>query len=123
MKRWIVILTVITCAACTTLRPVGGGPAELRQRIISGDLLKVGDRVSIVTKDEKTHRFTVTGITPDLIEGRKDSVPLNQIASLKKRQFSRGKTLALVGAVVLATSLVIYAESQIALLSIFARSN
>lgn len=123
MKRWILMLTVISCAACTTLRPIEGNPAEIRQRIISGDLLEVGDRVSIVTKDENTHRLTVTAISPDLIEGRTDSVPMNQIISLKKRTFSRGKTLALVGAVVLATGLVIYAESQITLLRVFARAN
>jgi hypothetical protein len=39
-----------------------GDPADLRQRINSGELLKPGDRVLIVTTDQKTHRFTVKSV-------------------------------------------------------------
>lgn len=116
-------MAVFSCAGCTTLRPIEGSSTELRQRISSGELLKVGDRVLIVTTDNKMHRFAVAGVRADLIEGRTDSVPVDQVVSLKKRQFSRGKTLALVGGVVLGAGLVIYSVSQVAVISVFAGSH
>ena len=85
-----------------TLRPIDGTSTELRQRLASGELLKAGNRVSIVTTDHKRHQFVVTGIDAGRIEGRTDSVPEDEAVSLRKRQVSRGETLALVGGVVLA---------------------
>jgi hypothetical protein len=101
MKRFVALIAAISLAGCTTLRPIEGTSTELQQRISAGELLKAGDRVSIVTTDAKTHRFSVTGISAGLIEGKADSVPVDQVASLEKRQFSRAKTLALVAGVVL----------------------
>jgi hypothetical protein len=101
MRRIIVLAAIISCAGCTTLRPIEGTSTELQQRIDSGELLKAGDRVVIVTTDNKTHRFAVTGIAAGLIEGKADSVPVDQVVSLERRQFSRAKTLALVCGVVL----------------------
>jgi len=97
MLRIIFLALVLICAGCTTLRPIQGSPTELRQRISSGALLKPGDRVSIVTTDNKTHQFEVTGINAGVIEGKAESVPIDQMASVEKRQFSGGKTAALVG--------------------------
>jgi hypothetical protein len=114
MRRLIVLAVAIGLAGCTTLRPIEGTSIELRQRISSGELLEAGDRVSIVTTDDKTHRFAVTGIGPGFIDGKADSVSIEQIVSLKKRQFSRGKTLALVGGVVLVAGLAVYAAAQVA---------
>src|SRR5450755_2575998 len=88
---------LVSCAGCTTLRPIEGNPANLRQRINSGELLKTGDRVLVVTTDQKTHRFTVRSVGADRIDGPSESIPIEQISALEKRQFSRGKTIALIG--------------------------
>ena len=101
MKRLIVLAAVISCTGCTTLRPIEGTATELQQRINSGELLKPGDRVVVVTTDNHTHRFAVTAIGAGLIDGKSDSVPVDQIASLERRQFSRARTVALVCGVVL----------------------
>jgi hypothetical protein len=101
MKRMIVLVALISCVGCTTLHPVEGTSTELQRRIISGALLKAGDRVVIVTTDNQSHRIAVTAVVAGLIKGTTDSVPVDQVASLKIRRFSRAKTLALIGGVVL----------------------
>lgn len=60
--RTLVLAALMVCAGCTTLKPVAGTPPELREKIDSGQLLKAGDRVLIVTTDAKAHRFAVTTI-------------------------------------------------------------
>lgn len=101
MKRFIVLVAVISCAGCTTLQPIVGTSTELQQRISSGELLKAGDRVSIVTADAKTHTLAVREITAGVIVGKTDTIPVEQVVSLEKRQFSRAKTVALVVGVIL----------------------
>jgi hypothetical protein len=108
MRRLIVLAALISLAACTTLRPIEGSPNDLQSRIGSGGLLEAGDRVSIVTADAKTHKLRVRRISAGIIEGRKDRVPIDQIVSLQKRQFSRAKTWLLVGTGVAFTGLIIY---------------
>lgn len=93
-------------AGCTSLRPIDGSPAELQQRIAAGDLLKTGDRILITTSDAKTHRLTVASIDAELIQGRSESVPVAQVTNVKKRQFSRAKTTALVIGIALAGTVI-----------------
>jgi hypothetical protein len=105
-------------AGCTTLRPIDDSPAELRQRITSGDLLKPGDRVVIVASDGKAHRFAIKSIDAGLIRGRSESVPIEQVVTLQQRQFSRAKTAALVIGIGLACSVIGFAAYAATHLSI-----
>ena len=114
MRRCIALIAIISFAGCTTLRPIEGTPAELQQRLNSGDLLKSGDRVSIVTADHKTHVFKVTAVSTGFIEGRMQSVPVDQVVSVQKRQFSSTKTWILAGACVLAIGSIAYAAAHAA---------
>jgi hypothetical protein len=108
MRRFIVFAVLISLAACTTLRPIEGTSGDLRSRIGSGGLLEAGDRVSIVTADAKTHKFRVRSVSAGIIEGRKDRVPIDQIVSVQKREFSRAKTWLLMGCGVAFTGLIVY---------------
>jgi protein involved in polysaccharide export with SLBB domain len=74
---------IIVLAGCPTQRPIDGSPTELQQRISSGELLQPGDRVRIVTADQKTHRFAITKIDTGLIVGPNGSVPVDQVMSLE----------------------------------------
>lgn len=97
MKRLIVvILTVCLVGACTTLHPIAGSPAELPQRIADGGVVHPGDRVVITTVQGTKHKFVVRSVRDGAIYGAHDSVPLNEIATLQKREFSTGKTVVLV---------------------------
>ena len=82
--RWLTAcLVIIAVGGCTTMRPIDGSPTELQQFINSGQLLKPGDRVRIVTADEKTHRFAITKVEAGLIMGPNESVPVDQVMSLE----------------------------------------
>jgi hypothetical protein len=106
MKSFAVFALLIICTGCTTLRPIEGSASELRQRIDSGDLLKTGDRVLIVTRDARVHRFAIKSIGAGLIQGRSESVPIQQVVTVRQRQFSRGKTAALVIGIALAATVI-----------------
>jgi hypothetical protein len=112
MKRFIVLAALMSFAGCTTLRPIERTPAELQNRIGSGGLLARGDRVSIVTADAKTHKFRVRVISEGIVQGRKDRVPVDQIVSVQKREFSRVKTTLLVGCGLAFTGFIIYAAAN-----------
>jgi hypothetical protein len=112
MKRFLLLAALISFAGCTTLRPIEGTPSELQRRIGSAGLLTKGDRVSIVTADAKTHKFRVRGMNEGILQGGKDRVPVGQIVSVQRREFSRAKTLLLVGCGVAVTSLIIYAAAH-----------
>jgi hypothetical protein len=112
MKRFIALAALISFAGCTTLRPVEGTSNELQTRINSGALLTRGDRISVVTTDAKTHKFRVRVIGEGIIEGRQDRVPVDQIVSLQKREFSRTKTFVLMGCGVAFTVFIVYAAAQ-----------
>jgi hypothetical protein len=116
LRRPLLLTVLIICAGCTTLRPIEGSPTELAQRLNSGELLKTGDRVLIITTDQKQHRFTVKSVGAGLIQGPSESIPVEQISSLEKRQFSRGKTIALVGGIVggAAFGLIVYGLAEYA---------
>jgi hypothetical protein len=116
MTRLPSVILLVICAGCTTLRPIEANPADLRQRINSGELLKPGDRVVLVTTDQKKHRFTVKSVGAGLIDGPSGAIPVEEISSVEKRQFSRGKTIALVGGLVggAAVALLVYGFAEYA---------
>lgn len=92
----LLILTVCLVAACTTLHPIVGSPAELSQQIADGGVLHPGDRVVITTVQGIKHKFVMRSVHDGAIYGDHDSVPLNEIATLQRREFSTGKTVVLV---------------------------
>jgi hypothetical protein len=93
MRGLTVLALILICAGCTTLKPVTATPADLRQRINAGELLKAGDSVVIVTADGTSHRLEVTAVAGGLVQGRTESVPVDQIVSLEKRTVRAGRTL------------------------------
>jgi hypothetical protein len=114
MKRFTLFAAIIGLAGCTTLQPIEGAANELQGRISSGGLLEVGDRVSIVTSDDRTHEFRILAISGGVIQGASDSVTVAEVVTLQKREFSRAKTCLLVGGIVLGVGLVLYAAAQAA---------
>jgi hypothetical protein len=113
---YAVAFLLLVCSGCTTLRPIEGSPADLRQRVNSGELLKTDDRVLIVTVDQKEHRFTVESVGAGLVVGRSELIAVEDIFTMEKRQFSRGKTIALVGGLVggAAVGLIVYGLAELA---------
>jgi hypothetical protein len=101
MKHLVVYMILVNLIGCTTLRPVEGTAAEIRERILSGQVLKAGDRVRVQTISGGAYAFTVTDMRDGMISGRDVSIPVTQIAGLLKRELSVGKTAVLVGGLIL----------------------
>ena len=97
MKQIIIWLTVISVAGCTTLQPVAGTPADLQQRLSSGALAERGNRVLILTSDGRTHEFKVTSHSASTLAGEHESVPIDQVIAVQKREVSVRKTALAVG--------------------------
>jgi hypothetical protein len=97
MKRFTVLVLIICLGGCTTLRPVAGNPSGLQQRIASGELLKRGDHVAVLTNDGAMHEFNVTAVSASTIDGKHESIRIDQVSALQKRQLNVGKTALVVG--------------------------
>jgi len=89
MKSFTALALIIALTGCTTMQAIDGSPTELQHFINSGELLKPGDRVRIVTADQKTHRFAITKVEAGLIVGSNESVPVDQVMCVEKRQFQK----------------------------------
>jgi hypothetical protein len=109
----MLFLMVCLVAGCTTLQPVTGTTADVRQRIASGELLKRGDCVLILTDDGRTHYFKVTSVSATTLEGGRQAILIEQIASIQKRKLDLGKTVVAVGlTVVVAAAVVVVAAAS-----------
>ena len=97
MKSFAVLGLIICLIGCTTLQPVTGNPASLQQRIASGALLKPGDYVDILTKDGRTHVFTVKSVNASTIDGQNESISIDQVVLVQKRKLNVGETVLAVG--------------------------
>lgn len=97
MKRFTVLGLIICLIGCTSLQPVTGNPAVLQQRIASGELLKPGDDVDIVTKDGARHVFSVMSVSASTINGRHESIAIDQVVLVQKRKLNVGETALAVG--------------------------
>jgi hypothetical protein len=126
MSRIFAWLLLIVLAGCTTLRPITADQNDLASRIASGELIKPGDRVAITKKDGVERRFVVASVSAASIDGKHESIPIDQVASIQKRQFNPRRTLLLVGAIVggaALTVLIARAIEDAAVVSIFRSSN
>jgi hypothetical protein len=114
MKRFTVLGLIICLIGCTTLQPVSGNRASLQQRLASGEVLKPGDSVDILTKDGKTHSFSVKSVSANTIDGQKESISIDQVTLIQKRTLNVGATALAVGlGVVVVAAVVVVAVCSV----------
>ncbi len=99
MKTFTAWILMVALTGCTTLRPVVADQPGFSQRIASGELLKIRDRVIIETQAGQTYEFAITSMNAASIDGKRQSIPLDQIVSIQKRIPSTKRTLLLVLAI------------------------
>jgi hypothetical protein len=92
-------LLMAALTGCTTLRPITAEQTDLAQRVASGEIIKPGDRAVITKKDGTEARFVVTSVNAVSIDGKHKSIPIDQVASIQKREFNAKRTLLLIGAI------------------------
>lgn len=103
--RQILVVVLLICAlltsSCTTLQPSEATPQEVQRLILTGDLLKPGDRMKIVTTDLSVYEFRIESIDLDqgLVIGVNEQVRIDDIIALETRQVSIAKTALLAGGV------------------------
>jgi hypothetical protein len=107
------ILVIINLIGCTSLQTIEAPPDKLHEQIRYQDIVKVGDKVRIITEDQKEHQFIVTAINEDDISGEEVTIPIDSIVTLETREFSTGKTV-LLGAGITGTALLIAAALLLA---------
>jgi hypothetical protein len=103
----ISVLVIINLIGCTSLQTIEAPPDKLHEQIRHASLIKVGDKVKIVTEDKKEHQFVVTAINNDEIRGEDVTIPIDSIEAVETREFSTGKTALLAGGITAGTILVI----------------
>jgi hypothetical protein len=97
--RIISVLLIINLIGCTSLQTIEAPPDKLHEQLKHEHLVKVGDKVRIITEDKKEHQFVVTAITEDEIRGEDVTIPIDSIIALETRKFSTGKTALLAGGI------------------------
>lgn len=106
-----VIVTACLAAgpACTSLQPTEATPDDIRQMILTEGLLAPGQRVRIVTGDEREHEFKVTAIDTEraLVLGKDESIAIDEIVAVESSEFSIGKTALLTGGLTYGIALII----------------
>jgi len=75
MQCFATCVLIMALTGCTTLRPVNASADDLPQQIASGELLKRGEHVFIVTKDWQTHEIDVASISETTSGGKRESIP------------------------------------------------
>jgi len=97
-NAFAMLLCAANVAACTTLAPVQLATDDAQQAIATGELLKPGNKVRLITTDGRAHDFAVVAIdtAEGTVEGEKESVRIADIVTVEKRKPSVGKTLGLV---------------------------
>jgi len=111
-------------AGCASLSPISDDARTLQEQIRTGEALKQGDRVRVVTHDGVSHRITVAYVKGDVLTGHLDTptpvrtgepeaqaleqekgplveIPIADIVLVEKEQVSAGKTAAVGGGVLL----------------------
>ena len=109
----ISILVIINLIGCTSLQTIEAPPDRLHEQIRRENIVKVGDKVRIITEDQKEHQFVVTAIYEDEIRGEDVTIPIDSIVTLETREFSTGKTV-LLGVGITGTVLLILAAILLA---------
>jgi len=95
-NKFIVYLVLIAfTAGCTSM---GTLPTTDTQSLLSQ--IEAGDTVKVVRNDRTEVTFKVTNVSDDGISGDGVFVAVSDIRQVQIRQFSTGKTLGLVAAIV-----------------------
>jgi len=89
------ILVIINLIGCTSLKTIEAPPDKLHEQIRHENLVKVGDKVRIITEDQKEQQFVVIAVNGDEIRGEDVAIPIDSIVTMETREFSTGKTVLL----------------------------
>ena len=106
VNKFIIYLVLIAfTAGCTTMRSL---PTTYARSLASQ--IEVGDKINIIRNDLTDVTFEVGAVSDEGISGDGVFVAYSDIRQVQVRQFSTGKTVGLVAAIVLGLALEIEAS-------------
>ena len=109
VNKFIIYLVLIAfTAGCTTMRSL---PATDAQSLASQ--IRVGDKINIIRNDLTDVTFEVGAVSDEGISGDGVFVAYSDIRQVQVRQFSTGKTVGLVAAIVAGLAIAIAAGDPI----------
>lgn len=115
----LLLVATSLLGGCTTLQPIAGDAETLRNELRSGEAVKPGEKVRVVTRDGLSRLLIVTELDQTTLKGhpegveREDAVvtiPIDDIVFMEGKNVSVGKTAAYTGGVTVgaAAALVIF---------------
>ena len=111
VNKFIIYLVLIAfTAGCTTMRSL---PATDPQSLASQ--VEVGDKIKIIRNDLTDVTFNVDAVSDEGISGEGEFVAYSDIRQVQVGQFSTGKTVGLVAAIVVAVLAASYDMPQVRL--------
>lgn len=87
----LLVLLALT-GGCTTVKRIDMDPAPLRDELRAGGVVKIGDRVTVVSEVQGDLTFVVTGVDGEFIRGESVEVPIAEVLILEKRKFAPLRT-------------------------------
>jgi len=90
-------------AGCTAMGPIADNAETLRTELRSGEAIKPGDKVRVVTRDGLSRLLIVTAIDQNTLKGHPEGVkmqgavitlPIDDIVFMEGKKVSAGKTVA-----------------------------
>ena len=111
VNKFIIYLVLIAfTAGCTTMQSL---PATDAQSLASQ--IEVGDKIEIIRNDNTDVTFKVSVVSDEGISGDGVFVAHSDIQQVQVRQFSTGKTVSLVAAIVVVVLAASYDQPQVKL--------
>jgi hypothetical protein len=121
----VCLMLTVLMTGCTTLQPMADDAGSLRTELRSGEAVKPGDKVRVVTRDGLSRLLIVTALDKNTLKGRPEgvktpgavvSLPIDDIVFMEGNKVSVGKTAAYTSGFTVGTVL----AAGIAILIVFA---
>ena len=89
-------VAAIVVSGCVTVHKADGSPEALREAIRAGELVKPGDRVTLMTPTIGERTIRVAEVDDDFVRGENTQVPIDEIVALEKKRIDPVKTAGVV---------------------------
>jgi hypothetical protein len=124
----LLLMMTSLLAGCTTLQPMAGNAETLRNELRSGEAVKPGDKVRVVSRDGLSRLLIVTALDQNTLKGHPEGVgteyavvtiPIDDIVFMEGKKVSVGKTAAYTGGLTVGAALTLGIAVIITLATMF----
>lgn len=104
----LILIVTSLLTGCTTMQPMADNAKTLRDELRSGESVKPGDKIRVVTRDGLSRLLIVTALDQNTLKGHPEgaemekaitSIPIDDIVYMQGEKVSAGKTATATGGV------------------------